>query len=51
MEQTYKIPTDQIGQLENLPKVVDSVFLSECLKHFNAMFLSWKEAVERHQGS
>lgn len=51
MEQTYKIPSDQIGNLENLPKVVDSVFLTECLKHFNAMFLSWKEAIERHQGS
>lgn len=51
MEQSYKVPTEQIGSLENLQKVVDPTFLNECLKHFNAMFLSWKEAIERHQGS
>lgn len=48
MEQSYKITVDQAGGLENLRKIADSQFLQECLKHFNAMYLSWKEAVERH---
>ena len=48
MEQSYKIPTTQVGGLDNLKKLADSQFLSECLKHFNAMFLSWKEAMERN---
>ena len=51
MEQSYKITIDQIGNLGNLHKLVDEPFLKECLAHFNAMFLSWKGTVERHQGS
>ena len=48
MEQSYKIPTMQVGGLEGLKKIADSQFLTECLKHFNAMYLSWKEAIERN---
>ena len=48
MEQSYKITVDQAGGLENLHKIADLQFLQECLKHFNAMYLSWKEAVERN---
>lgn len=48
MEQSYKITVDQAGGLENLHKIADSQFLKECLQHFNAMYLSWKEAVERN---
>ncbi len=48
MEQSYKITIDQIGNLANFQKLADSVFLNECLDHFNAMFLSWKATVERH---
>jgi len=51
MEQSYKITIDQIGNLGNLHKLVDESFLKECLVHFNAMYLSWKGTVERHQGS
>ncbi|MCF8461372.1 MAG: hypothetical protein K9G46_11665 [Flavobacteriales bacterium] len=51
MEQSYKITIDQIGNLGNLHKLVDEPFLKECLAHFNAMYLSWKGTVERHQGS
>ncbi|MBP9152950.1 MAG: hypothetical protein KBF73_11750 [Flavobacteriales bacterium] len=51
MEQSYKITIDQIGNLGNLYKLVDESFLKECLVHFNAMYLSWKGTVERHQGS
>ncbi len=49
MEQSYKITIDQIGNLGNLHKLVDEPFLNECLVHFNAMYLSWKGTVERHQ--
>ncbi|MFC2175710.1 hypothetical protein ACFLR1_01900 [Bacteroidota bacterium] len=48
MEQSYKIPTEKVGSVENLQKLVDAPFLTDCLKHFNAMFLSWKEATERN---
>jgi len=48
MEQSYKITIDQAGNLANVHKIADSQFLQECLKHFNTMFLSWKEAVERN---
>jgi hypothetical protein len=48
MEQSYKITIDQAGNLQNLHQIADSKFLEECLKHFNAMYLSWKEAVERN---
>lgn len=51
MEQSYKITIDQIGNLANLHKLVDEAFLKECLTHFNAMYLSWKGTVERHQGN
>jgi len=47
MEQSYKIPTEQIGSVENLKKLVDDKFLNECLEHFNAMYISWKAAVDR----
>lgn len=48
MEQSYKITTEQAGNLANLQKIADSQFLQECLQHFNAMYLSWKSAVERN---
>ncbi|MFM1876952.1 MAG: hypothetical protein RL266_2689 [Bacteroidota bacterium] len=48
MEQSYKITIDQAGNLANLQRIADSQFLSECLAHFNAMYLSWKNAVERN---
>jgi hypothetical protein len=48
MEQSYKITIDQAGNLANLHKIADSQFLQECLQHFNAMYLSWKGAVERN---
>lgn len=48
MEQSYKISVDQAGNLENLHKIADAQFLQACLQHFNAMYLSWKEAVERN---
>lgn len=48
MEQSYKITIDQVGNLANLQRIADSQFLSECLSHFNAMYLSWKNAVERN---
>ena len=48
MEQSYKVTVDQAGNLANVHKIADSQFLSESLKHFNAMYLSWKEAIERN---
>jgi len=51
MEQSYKIPTEQMGSLNDLQKAIDPIFLDECLKHFSAMFLSWKSAIERQQGN
>ena len=51
MEQSYKITVDQIGNLGNFQKLADSQFLNECLEHFNAMFLSWKGTIERHEGN
>ncbi|MFT4544509.1 MAG: hypothetical protein ACI9CU_002251 [Polaribacter sp.] len=48
MEQSYKIATDAIGSVANLQKLADSQFLSECLEHFNAMFLSWKGTTDRN---
>ncbi|MCF8276688.1 MAG: hypothetical protein K9J17_08140 [Flavobacteriales bacterium] len=51
MEQSYKITIDQIENLGNLHKLIDAPFLTECIDHFNAMYLSWKSTIERHQGS
>lgn len=48
MEQSYKIATAQVAGLENLKKIADSQFLKECLAHFNAMYLSWKESLDRN---
>lgn len=48
MEQSYKISKGDIGNLANLHKVIDAPFVQACLTHFNAMFLSWKAAIERH---
>lgn len=51
MEQSYKISIDQIGNLANFQKLADQLFLSECLTHFNVMYLSWKATIERHQAN
>lgn len=51
MEQSYKITIDQIGDLTKFQELADTTFLTECLTHFNAMYLSWKATIERHQAS
>lgn len=48
MEQSYKIPTESVGSVDNLKSIVDEQFLNECLEHFNAMFLSWKAVTDRN---
>ncbi len=48
MEQSYKIATECVSGVDGLKKLVDSQFLNECLEHFNAMFLSWKDTTDRN---
>lgn len=48
MEQSYKIATETVGNVADLQKLADSVFLNECLEHFNAMFISWKATTDRN---
>lgn len=48
MEQSYKITLDKAENLQNMHKIADGQFLQECLNHFNAMYLSWKNAIDRN---
>lgn len=48
MEQSYKIAKQQVGSVDNMKQLADAPFLQECLKHFNAMYLSWKQTVKRN---
>lgn len=47
MEQSYKLPMDVIGGLDNLHTFLDQAFLQECLTHFNAMYRSYMQAQTR----
>ena len=47
MEQSYKLPMDVIGGLDNLQTFLDQAFLQECLTHFNAMYRSYMQAQTR----
>lgn len=47
MEQSYKLPMDTIGGLDDLQTFTDHAFLKECLTHFNAMYRSFMEAQKR----
>ncbi|OFY90427.1 MAG: hypothetical protein A3K10_02110 [Bacteroidetes bacterium RIFCSPLOWO2_12_FULL_31_6] len=47
MEQTFKIPHNEVNGVEGIQKLVDEEFLQKILERFNEMYLSLKEAKER----
>jgi len=47
MEQTYKLPEELLGGPENAKILLDHLFLSQCLEHFNKMYRSLLDAQER----
>lgn len=48
MEQSYKIAAESVSGVQGVKTLADNQFLTECLEHFNAMFLSWKATTDRN---
>lgn len=48
MEQTYKLPEELLGGPENTKRLLDHIFLNQCVEHFNKMYKSLLDAQERY---
>ena len=48
MEQTFKIPQNEINGMEGIRKLLDDEFMQKTMERFNEMFLSFKAAKERN---
>ena len=47
MEQTYKIPMDQVNGDEDVKAILDEEFLQNVYDHFTNMFISFRDAKSR----
>jgi hypothetical protein len=47
MEQTYKIPMDQINSENDVKNLLDEEFLQQIYDHFTNMFISFRDAKNR----
>ncbi|MFY9311321.1 MAG: hypothetical protein WAQ28_19910 [Bacteroidia bacterium] len=48
MEQTFKLNHDEVNGVEGIRKLVDEEFMAKIMARFNEMYLSFKDAKERH---
>lgn len=48
MEQTFKVADEDVKGVEGIQRMLDEEFLKKALVRFNEMFLSFKDARERH---
>lgn len=48
MEQIFKIAQNEVAGVEGIKKLVDEKFLENVTKQFNEMYLSFRDAKEKH---
>lgn len=48
MKQCYKLPKNKANNLEEIKKWLDSSFLDEVQSHFEKMYLSHKDSMDRN---
>ncbi len=48
MEQTFKIPQNEISGMDGIKKLLDDEFMRKIMERFNEMYLSFKAAKEKN---